>query len=406
MIRVWKRIERRIKMIENILIYKWGSVNDRTVIRNLETLGYHCVEFAEDFADDHADAAFAQKLLQCMQGEEIQMVFSWNYFPVVASLCEACKIPYVVWIYECPHPALLSKTTLYGHNFFFCFDRIQAERLAKQGCKNVYHYPLAVDQALFDAVIYADGNQETRYTGDISFEGRLYTEKDKWLETGGVSEYVKGYLNGIVEAQLRVYGYNFVRDMIAGDVAEEILEKENLKLGEMYFQDPAQQAADFVNEEITRRETESVLHVIAKKHAVNLYSDSEYQGKDSIKVCGKVDEQSQMPLVFHNSRINLNITEKAIESGIPLRVLNILACGGFCLTNYQPEIAEWFEDGAELVMYTSLEDLQYKADYYLQHEEERKEIAKAGCQKVKELFDLEEKLSKMLEIVEEETGDA
>lgn len=393
-------------MIKNILIYKWGSTSDQAVIRNLKALGYHCVEFEEKLTDYHADTVFAQKLLQCIQTEEIQMAFSWDYFPLVASLCEARGIPYVAWIYECPCHTLSSKTILYEHNFFFCFDRIQAERLAEQGCKNVYHYPLGVDKPSFDDVIYADGNQGTKYAGDISYVGRLYTEREKWLEAEGISEYVKGYLSGIVEAQLRVYGYNFVKGMIAEDVAEEILEKEELKTGEMYFQDAVQRAADFINGEITRRESRDAIHVISKRHTVNLYSALECGENDHVKVCGEVDYKSQAPLVFHNSRINLNITSKTIESGIPKRVLDILACGGFCLTNYQPEIAEWFEDGVELVMYTSMEDLEYKADYYLQHEEERKAIAEAGCKKVMELFDLKEKLSEMVEIVEEETGDS
>ena len=124
----------------------------------------------------------------------------------------------------------------------------------------------------------------------------------------------------------------------------------------------------------------------------------------NIKLCGAVDYQHQMPLVFHNSRINLNITSKTIESGISQRVLDILACGGFCLTNYQPEIAEFFEDGKELVMYTDMEDLAQKIDWYLKHEEERAAIARAGYNKVKEQFSMRERLAELIAIVEEDLG--
>ena len=106
-----------------------------------------------------------------------------------------------------------------------------------------------------------------------------------------------------------------------------------------------------------------------------------------------------MPLVFRNSKINLNMTAKTIESGIPQRVLDILSCGGFCLTNYQKEIADFFEDGKELVMYSSMEDLLIKAEYYLKHEEERKEIAKAGYEKVCTYFDINMRIEELVNYI-------
>ncbi len=44
---------------------------------------------------------------------------------------------------------------------------------------------------------------------------------------------------------------------------------------------------------------------------------------------GKIDYYDTMPSVFHNSKINLNITLKTIQTGIPLRAWDILGCGGF-----------------------------------------------------------------------------
>jgi hypothetical protein len=102
-----------------------------------------------------------------------------------------------------------------------------------------------------------------------------------------------------------------------------------------------------------------------------------------------------MPLVFAGSRINLNISLRSIHSGIPLRVLDIMACGGFVISNWQPEIAEYFEEGKEIVTFRSLEECMEKIAYYLEHEEERKEIAAAGFRKVKERFSYREGLSRV-----------
>ena len=90
-----------------------------------------------------------------------------------------------------------------------------------------------------------------------------------------------------------------------------------------------------------------------------------------------------MPKVFYLSKINLNITSRSIESGVPQRVWDILAVGGFCLTNYQPELEDYFEIGKDLEVYHNTEELVEKVDYYLKHEEQRVRIAMNGYQKVK-----------------------
>ena len=52
-----------------------------------------------------------------------------------------------------------------------------------------------------------------------------------------------------------------------------------------------------------------------------------------------------MPLVFQNSKINLNITLRSIKNGIPLRAIDIMGAGGFLLTNYQNDFGLHFTDG-------------------------------------------------------------
>lgn len=374
-------------MIEKILVYKWNmNGREQSVIRILRTMGISVTECEETFSDYHEDAAFAEKILNCIQSGGVQLVFSWNYVPLLASVCEMSRIPYAAWICDCPLQTLMSKTVLYKHNYLFCFDRSYAERLAALECENVYHFPLAVDVEPFEQTIVQEDMQMSEYTADVSLVGKPDKEKGIWMETEGFPEYVKGYLSGLVEAQLRVYGYNFVREMIREDVAKEMPDMAGSAAGQMYFSDPVQAAADLVNEEITRKERINVIEEVSKRHEIKLYPDS----------------GDKLPFIYHNSKVNLHVTPRTIESGIPFQVLDILACGGFCLTNYQPEIAEFFEDGTEIVMYTSMEDMADKVDYYLHHEEERAAIAKAGNKKVREFFDLNEKLVRMLKFVEGE----
>lgn len=70
------------------------------------------------------------------------------------------------------------------------------------------------------------------------------------------------------------------------------------------------------------------------------------------------------------------MTLRSIKSGIPQRAFDIMGCGGLLMSNYQPELAEYFIPGEDLVLYDSVDDLIQKIDYYLSHEEERLQIAK------------------------------
>ena len=46
-------------------------------------------------------------------------------------------------------------------------------------------------------------------------------------------------------------------------------------------------------------------------------------------------------------KIYLNMTIKPIQTGLPLRIFDIMGCGGFLMTNYQAELPEYFEIGTD-----------------------------------------------------------
>ena len=87
-----------------------------------------------------------------------------------------------------------------------------------------------------------------------------------------------------------------------------------------------------------------------------------------------------------------------IQTGIPLRILDIMACGGFVLTNAQPELFEYFDVGNDIVVYEDMKDMVMKVMYYLKHDEERIRIAENGHRKVCKKFSFDDRLKTLLEI--------
>lgn len=80
---------------------------------------------------------------------------------------------------------------------------------------------------------------------------------------------------------------------------------------------------------------------------------------------------------FCQSKVCFNI---AMDGDINMRCFEVMGCGGFLLTDKIPTIQELFVNGMHCVMYDNLDDAMEKARYYIEHDEEREKIAKAGRQ--------------------------
>ena len=68
------------------------------------------------------------------------------------------------------------------------------------------------------------------------------------------------------------------------------------------------------------------------------------------------------------------------------------------MSNYQPELCEFFEPGVHFDYYTSQDELIEKADYYLHHEKERAEIAQNGLEKVARDYSYPKRLDELFSI--------
>lgn len=387
-----------------ILVYKWGSMLEPMYCNALEELQIEYVEYRRELKNYHFDAEFAQGMLQMIHKECVQTVFSYDYFPLLAMLCEINKIPYMSWIYDCPQYTLWSKTLVSPYNYIFCFDRALTKQLESRGAVHCVHYPLAGDKGMLGRAFALSGCSLDKYGCDISFIGNLYNGKNNRFRKFSFFEDTKQYIEQLIEAQTMCFQETLIVKNLQKrtDIVNELVETCELSLGKEYLKDDVQLAADVLGMEVSAREREIVLKLVSEKYPVRLYTSSEIPGSLSngkLEKMGYADYEKELPLIFHNSRINLNITSKTILSGIPQRVFDVLSCGGFCLTNYQKEIAEYFEDGKELVMFYDERDLIDKISYYLEHEEERKQIAINGYRTVVEKFELKNRVGKMFECI-------
>ena len=139
-----------------------------------------------------------------------------------------------------------------------------------------------------------------------------------------------------------------------------------------------------------------ILELLAENYDLKLYTREGERVSTKIKRYGEVDSGTDAMKVFYSSKINLNLTLRSIETGLPLRIFDIMSVGGFVLTDYREDAEELFEEDKEIVMYRSPEEMLDKIDYYLAHEKERIEIGVNAYRRVKKEYSYEAQLQKIL----------
>ena len=253
---------------------------------------------------------------------------------------------------------------------------------------------------MVDTVLYFEGDRHASYRILRGVKNRFGSTNEIGvfeMREEGLVDYEKGYLTAAIETQMRIYGSYFLPQVITKDFIRKMNQcYEELGLTNLRLEKDS--CIITAAKQITHMERTLLLDILSENHKVSLYGPDKPEGLPNVCWQGSAGYFDEMPKVFKSSKINLNVSLKCIESGIPLRALDIMGSGGFLLTNYQPEIAEYFVDGEEVVMYTSLEDAVAKCEYYLEHEDERKEIGKRGYEKVRQQFGYEDRIRKMLEI--------
>lgn len=334
----------------------------------------------------------------------IGWLFSFGFVPNAAKVCQKEEIGYICWEQDCPLPAYWNKAALFPNNYIFVFDKKQYCEMVLRGFQNVWYLPLATSVNSFQKCIQEDqGKTAEQYSHDVAFVGNLYNDEDHSLydKIKILPSYLRGYIDGLMIAQRKVWGIDLITEALNENVLKLLRKYVKFDMDNEYdngFDETMYKV--IIGQKIAQQERMEVCSYLAAHFDFVLYTGGDTSFDDKIVNKGYANYLKQMPLIFYHSKINIHITMRTITSGIPLRVLDVLACEGFLLTNYQPEIAEYFVDGEELVIYQDFQDMYEKIEYYLSHEEERKRIAHAGFLKVREYFNYDTGIREILKVLE------
>ncbi len=376
-----------------ILFIEWASFGNYDIKQAFEAERHSVVCFPFSNKDSRRDAQIEAELTGSLRKEVPDLVFSFNYFPIISNVCKAENIRYVSWIYDSPYVLLYSYTAINPCNTIYVFDKELYLEFHHAGINTVHYLPMAANTERLDRILppgctcadsaLENGVKQPSFLYDVSFVGSLYTEKHNFFERmTTLSDYTRGYLDALMSAQMNIQGYNFIQESLS-PIMEDLYQALPMEPNSDGVETREYLYAQYViNRKITGLERTALISSIAAIHRFDLFThDRSFQLENLINH-GTVDNFNEMPLVFKQSKINLNISLRSIKSGIPQRAFDIMGSGGFLLSNYQSDFTDYFTPGEDFEFYESKEDLLTRIDYYLTHEDERIAISRNGHDKV------------------------
>lgn len=386
--------------MNSVLCVDWGAHGIGEAAQALAGLGYAPVVAGiawEDIMNNPSfPDAFRDLLVNDPETARPSFVFTHNFFPSIAAACAETGIPYLSLVFDSPHMTLTSHAADCDTNHIWLFDRALCDHLIRQGRTRLHHTVLPASRRM---AALTEAAQGPRYEHEVSFIGSLYQGTYIFYdEIGYMPPALKGFLDGVIEAQQQVFGCDMIAD-------EKVLPKE--KIAEMqkyvhfdirgdYHPEEELLLKDMLRKKVTSLERYRVLEMLAKSFPVDVYTGPDQKTPDGVRNLGYADYEQQMPLVFYKSKINVNLTLRTIQTGIPLRAMDILASGGFLLSDYRPELAEFFRDGEEVVLARTPGEMAEKIEWYLAHDEERERVAANGQQAALERFGTERVFNRMI----------
>lgn len=391
------------------ILYVHGIVKMEGIINALGRLDAGFEVYPKRLVDAFLNEKEAEELAEYIKTHEITHMISVHLVDTLAVAAHMAEITYISIIWDAPYNKLFTSYGRMANCWFSVFDKVECKRFKDGGIRHVIYQPLAVDDgAIREWDSELSDNMVQRYSHEICFVGQLYDNNFYDEFCRNLPPVLQNYFTGVFEeAAFRWDGVNRIHGAVSNEMVEYI-RRVTPGFQMVNFFD-IEDAAYFENGYIIRKigniERICVLNLLAEAHHVTLYTTSKTAAEERLRhveIKPPICSEKDLHYTFKSSKINLNISLKGIEGGTPQRVMDIMGAGGFVLTNYCAETAELFEEDKEIVMFRTPEELLEKVDYYLTHDEEREQIARAGHEKTMKDYTYENKVRELIDWIKGE----
>lgn len=346
---------------------------------------------------------YSEGLLQLLEKQGIELVISLKYIPLVAIVCNAMRVKYAAWICSPYDPGIYSCTVINPCNYLFIADGKLYEEFAKEGFERIYYLPLGVNEKRIQEVLQQRNNEEDE-TADLVMMQDIFPRAEmpeyQKISECELKDATRGYLEGCIACQHQVSGLPPMTSIFPPYIWEDLEAHLPVqKSGDSVETFAHALDAQYFNPLITCADRDIHFNALANNSyfkRTELYTKSKGYQVEKVTCCPAVDYGRELPEIARRAKINLVITDRNWRSAIPQISWDIMAAGGFLLSNVQEDYFTVFPEKCP-VLYLEEREMLSRGIYYLNHAEERREIATELQAEVMDRHTQKKRLRKMLE---------
>jgi spore maturation protein CgeB len=385
-----------------ILYLRTGLVSERDVLDTFACMDITVSEYDAPNEDERFSNDYAEGLFNEIEGFKPDLVFSLRYFSAVSIVCESAKVKYAAWVCKSYEPDIYSCTLLNDCNYIFFADKSLADEFGGGDFKHIFFLPLGVNGERITSVVNSDAHNAT-YNSCITMMQNIRLKYDMegnpFINSSPIMDSTRGYLDGCLACQNQLSGLPSMAEGLP-PYAKEDLERnfpprisgDSVETAAHYYD------YSFFNPVITYSQRALYFNFIAAKYSfinVNLYNGYSGYKSNTASVHEMADYLTQVPLIARHSMVNLVVTNRNWKSAIPQISLDIMASGGFLISNIQNDFFEVFKETMP-AMYTDKPDLEGKVRHYIDNVDEREQIAKELSHEVLERHTYRQRIGEIL----------
>lgn len=124
---------------------------------------------------------------------------------------------------------------------------------------------------------------------------------------------------------------------------------------------------------------------------------------EDVRKCwrGSANNADELNNVYNYAKVNINVTMEQGITSLNMRVFDVLAAGGFLISDYRKDFETLFDMEEEIVCWKDIDELPGLVEYYLNRPEERKKKAWAGRRRVLREHDYSKRAAAIVETLRE-----
>jgi spore maturation protein CgeB len=300
-------------------------------------------------------------------------LFTINNVGLIPDLLCKYRIPVVCW-FSLAEPRILKYGLFPPEDFYFMFvcDKRNIDFFRVKGYKNLFHLPLTTQFTEFELNRELSEDSLHEMKCDISFAGSIshdarYLKYRKYLDKT-LGEGVPDEVISIQAGDINRSTVDIIREIYLRRGKGDIKETEWLY---NYIENNYEMELLCIRLAGLARYRQEIIKALMD-WKVHLYGGSELLRLGEGFVYKGFIKRTEVPKLYRASRINLNIS--LFMSGFNVSFFDIIASGGFVITNFRDELENLFKVGEEVVCFKDIEDLKEKVEFFLKNKGLRKEI--------------------------------